>query len=182
MVFLVVVPIWAGFANFLIPLMIGARDMAFPRLNAFSYWMFLLGGIVLLSSFFSGGGAAHTGWTGYPPLSEQVGSGNGQDLWILGAAHPHVVVACGRDQLHRDHPPHAHPGHDAGCGCRSSSGRSRSTRGCSLVVLPALSAGADDAAARPPDLDPLLRTRPRAAAPCSTSTSSGSSGTPRSTS
>ena len=58
MIFLVVVPILAGFGNFLVPLMIGARDMAFPRLNAFSYWMFLLGGIVLYSSFFANGGAA----------------------------------------------------------------------------------------------------------------------------
>ena len=62
MVFLVVVPILAGFGNFIVPLMIGARDMAFPRLNAFSYWMFLLGGIVLYSSFFANGGPAKTGW------------------------------------------------------------------------------------------------------------------------
>jgi cytochrome c oxidase subunit I len=83
MIFLVVVPVWAGFANFVVPLMIGARDMAFPRLNAFSYWMFLLGGIVLLGSFFAKGGAAHTGWYGYPPLSIRA-HGHGQDLWILG--------------------------------------------------------------------------------------------------
>jgi cytochrome c oxidase subunit 1 len=83
MIFLAIVPVWAGFANFLVPLMIGARDMAFPRLNAFSYWMFLLGGLVLYSSFFASGGAAKAGWTGYPPLSVQA-PGNGQDLWILG--------------------------------------------------------------------------------------------------
>jgi cytochrome c oxidase subunit I len=84
MIFLVVVPILAGLANFLVPLMIGARDMAFPRLNAFSYWMFLLGGIVLYSSFFAKGGPAKAGWTSYPPLSEHAYSaGNGQDLWIL---------------------------------------------------------------------------------------------------
>jgi cytochrome c oxidase subunit 1 len=83
MIFLAIVPVWAGFANFLIPLMIGARDVAFPRLNAFSYWMFLLGGVVLYSSFFASGGAAKAGWTSYPPLSVQ-SAGNGQDLWILG--------------------------------------------------------------------------------------------------
>jgi cytochrome c oxidase subunit I len=82
MVFLVVVPILAGFGNYLVPLMIGARDMAFPRLNAFSYWMFLFGGLVLLLSFFANGGAAKAGWTSYPPLSLKT-EGNGQDLWIL---------------------------------------------------------------------------------------------------
>jgi cytochrome c oxidase subunit I len=82
MVFLVVVPVFAGFANYLVPLMIGARDMAFPRLNALSYWFFLFGGIVLFGSWFAAGGAAKAGWYSYPPLSEQT-AGNGQDLWIL---------------------------------------------------------------------------------------------------
>ena len=83
MVFLVLVPVWAGFANFLVPLMIGARDMAFPRLNAMSIWLFLAGGIVLYSSWFATGGAARAGWYSYPPLSIQT-EGSGQDLWILG--------------------------------------------------------------------------------------------------
>jgi len=83
MIFLVVVPILAGFGNFLVPLMIGARDMAFPRLNALSYWLFLLGGIVLMLSFFANGGAAMSGWTSYVPLSTNHSPGNGQDLWIL---------------------------------------------------------------------------------------------------
>jgi len=84
MIFLVVVPILAGFGNFLVPLMIGARDVAFPRLNAFSYWMFLLGGIVLYASFFAAGGPARAGWTAYVPLSEAFYSpGHGQDYWIL---------------------------------------------------------------------------------------------------
>ena len=55
MVFLVIVPILAGFGNFLVPLMIGAKDVAFPRLNALSYWLFLFGGIVLYASFFATG-------------------------------------------------------------------------------------------------------------------------------
>src|SRR5438034_2819496 len=84
MVFLVIVPILAGFGNYLVPLMIGARDVAFPRLNAFSYWMFLLGGIVLYSSWFANGGTSRSGWTGYVPLSTNAYShGHGQDLWIL---------------------------------------------------------------------------------------------------
>jgi cytochrome c oxidase subunit I len=84
MIFLVVVPIFAGFANYLVPLMIGARDVAFPRLNALSYWLFLFGGITLYLSFFSKYGASQSSWYGYPPLSDKTFSlGNGQDLWIL---------------------------------------------------------------------------------------------------
>jgi cytochrome c oxidase subunit 1 len=82
MVFLAIVPVWAGFANFLVPLMIGAPDMAFPRLNAFSYWLYLLGGIVLYSSWFAPEGAPDSGWTSYVPLAGQ-SAGSGQDLWIL---------------------------------------------------------------------------------------------------
>jgi cytochrome c oxidase subunit 1 len=83
MIFLFVVPILAGFGNYLVPLMLGARDMAFPRLNACSYWLFLLGGLVILISFVPG--AANSGWTAYAPLSrEEFSPGVGQDLWILG--------------------------------------------------------------------------------------------------
>jgi cytochrome c oxidase subunit I len=84
MVFLFVVPILAGFGNFLVPLMIGARDMAFPKLNALSYWLFLFGGVVLLCSFLAKGGAASASWTMYPPLSgKDFSPGHGVDLWIL---------------------------------------------------------------------------------------------------
>jgi cytochrome c oxidase subunit I len=86
MIFLVVIPILAGFGNFLVPLMIGARDMAFPRLNAFSYWCFLFGGIVLYLSWFSSSGPAKAGWWAYPPLSENLpfaSPGHGQDYWVL---------------------------------------------------------------------------------------------------
>ncbi|MGB8004790.1 MAG: cbb3-type cytochrome c oxidase subunit I, partial [Gaiellaceae bacterium] len=93
MIFLFIVPFWAGLANFLVPLMIGARDMAFPRLNAFSYWCYLFGGLVLFLSFFASGGASKSGWYGYPPLSESLFSpGTGQDLWILSL---HLVAISG---------------------------------------------------------------------------------------
>src|SRR6266540_4829369 len=70
MIFLVVMPLSAAFFNYLIPLMIGARDVAFPRLNAFSYWAFLFGGMFLYSSFLLGG-APNGGWFGYAPLCGQ---------------------------------------------------------------------------------------------------------------
>ena len=92
MVFLVVVPILAGFGNFLVPLMIGARDVAFPRLNALSYWLFLFGGIVLFASFFASGGAPKAGWTSYAPLSEKIG-GDGSGLVDPVAPHPLDLVA-----------------------------------------------------------------------------------------
>jgi cytochrome c oxidase subunit I len=96
MVFLFVVPILAGFGNYLIPLMIGARDVAFPRLNALTYWLFLMGGIVLLASFLVESGAANSGWTGYPPLSDKEGSpGTGQDLWILGVHLTSIASLAG---------------------------------------------------------------------------------------
>ena len=83
MIFLFVIPMFAGLGNYFVPLMIGARDMAFPRLNAFSYWLALAGGLVLYSSFlFEASGA---GWTGYTPLSTSVFSpGMGVSVWILG--------------------------------------------------------------------------------------------------
>jgi cytochrome c oxidase subunit 1 len=84
MIFLVVVPILAGFGNFLVPLMIGARDMAFPRLNALSYWLYVLGGIVLFASFFAQSGPSQAGWTAYVPLSTSYFTpGHGVDYWIL---------------------------------------------------------------------------------------------------
>ena len=81
MIFLVVVPVWAGFANYLLPLMIGARDVAFPRLNAWSYWMFLFGGLALYASvFFS---PPEAGWFSYVPLSsKEYSPSNGQEAWI----------------------------------------------------------------------------------------------------
>jgi cytochrome c oxidase subunit I len=83
MVFLVVVPLLLGLANYLTPLMIGARDMALPRLNAFSFWVFLFGGILLYFSFVAGH-APSAGWFSYAPLSEKGYSNrNGLDYWAL---------------------------------------------------------------------------------------------------
>ena len=84
MVFLFAMPMAAAFANYLVPLQIGARDVAFPRMNAFSFWAFLMGGLFLNSSWFLGG-AADGGWFMYTPNSTAVFSPtNGVNFWILG--------------------------------------------------------------------------------------------------
>jgi cytochrome c oxidase subunit I len=78
-------PAVAAFANYLVPLQIGAADMAFPRLNALSFWFFLFGSVILLSGFLTIGGAASAGWTGYAPLSDRAYTPSaGMDLWIAG--------------------------------------------------------------------------------------------------
>ena len=90
MVFLVGIPIVFGFGNYLVPLMIGARDLAFPRLNAFGFWMFLFGGLLLHFSFlggeglYGGGAAPAIGWFAYAPLTERAFTpGNATDYWNL---------------------------------------------------------------------------------------------------
>ena len=82
MIFLFVVPVWAGFANYMVPLMIGARDMAFPRLNALSFWLLLFGGVAFYASLFFE--PPQAGWTSYAPLSDDafLPSG-GVDAWIF---------------------------------------------------------------------------------------------------
>lgn len=83
MVFLGVVPLAVGaFGNYVMPLQIGAPDMAFPKLNMISYWVYFLGGVTMLVSFFVPGGAASSGWTSYAPLS--VVATTGQTLWLFG--------------------------------------------------------------------------------------------------
>src|SRR5665213_1193806 len=84
MIFLWIIPVLAGFGNYAVPLMIGARDMAFPRVNALSFWLIPLGGLVMYSGFLFGG-TGSAGWTGYVPLTEKAYSPQvGQDLWIIG--------------------------------------------------------------------------------------------------
>lgn len=83
MIFLGVVPLVVGaFGNYLVPLQIGAPDMAFPKLNMASYWVYFIGGIIMLISFFLPGGAANSGWTAYPPLADLATTG--QTYWLIG--------------------------------------------------------------------------------------------------
>ncbi|MEU2784628.1 cytochrome c oxidase subunit I [Streptomyces sp. NPDC007110] len=80
-------PLFAGFANWIMPLQIGAPDVAFPRLNMLAYWLYLMGSLIVLSGFLTPDGSAHWGWTGYAPLSSALRSpGVGGDLWIMGLA------------------------------------------------------------------------------------------------
>ncbi|MGB3414361.1 MAG: cbb3-type cytochrome c oxidase subunit I, partial [Microbacteriaceae bacterium] len=78
-------PLFAGFANYILPLQIGAPDVAFPRLNAFAYWLFTFGSLIALSGFLTPQGAASFGWFAYAPLSTETYSpGLGGNLWVLG--------------------------------------------------------------------------------------------------
>ena len=85
MMFLFAPPVAFGFANFIMPLQIGAPDMSFPRLNAFSYWLYLFGGLTASAGFLTPDGAAAFGWFAYAPLNDIIHSPNiGSDLWIVG--------------------------------------------------------------------------------------------------
>ncbi|MFY2786815.1 cytochrome c oxidase subunit I, partial [Rhodococcus sp. MALMAid1271] len=85
MLLLYAVPVAYGFANYILPLQIGAPDVAFPRLNAFAYWLYVFGSLIVLAGFITPGGAADFGWTAYTPLTSALHSpGVGADLWVLG--------------------------------------------------------------------------------------------------
>src|SRR5690242_17803392 len=85
MLLLFATPLFFGFGNAIMPLQIGAADVAFPRLNMFSYWLFLMGGLIVFSGFLAPGGAADFGWTAYTPLSSATETPTiGGDLWVMG--------------------------------------------------------------------------------------------------
>ena len=95
MVFLAIMPLNVGFGNYVVPLMIGARDMAFPRLNALSLWLFIFGGLMLYSSFILGGAPA-AGWFAYAPLNEKLYSPtHGMDYWVIGLSLTGVASIAG---------------------------------------------------------------------------------------
>ncbi len=85
MLLLFATPLFVGFTNVIMPLQIGSPDVAFPRLNMFSYWLFLFGGSIVLAGFFTPEGAASFGWFAYAPLNDAIRSpGIGSDMWIMG--------------------------------------------------------------------------------------------------
>ncbi|MFJ8632053.1 cytochrome c oxidase subunit I [Streptomyces sp. NPDC093568] len=96
MMLLFATPLFAGFANAIMPLQIGAPDVAFPRLNALSYWLYLFGGLMVVSGFVVPGGAASFGWFAYAPLNGPVRSpGSGGDLWVMGLVVTGVSTTLG---------------------------------------------------------------------------------------
>ncbi len=96
MVLLYATPTVFGFANYILPLQIGSPDVAFPRLNAFSYWLFLFGGLVTLSDFITPGGAADFGWFACTPLSDAVHSPGARAAGVRAALPAHVRADAGR--------------------------------------------------------------------------------------
>ena len=180
MVFLFVIPLIAGFGNYLIPLMIGARDMAFPRLNALSYWLTLFGGIAFYCSIFFE--PPQAGWTMYAPLSDDLYSpSGGVDAWIFLIHLTGISSLLGAINFVATIHNMRAPGHELGPHAAVRLDDSR-------VQLPADRGaardrrGGHDAADRQTLRHRRSSTPPAAGTRCCGSTCSGSSGTPRSTS
>ena len=180
MVFLFVVPVLAGFANYFVPLMIGARDMAFPRLNALSFWLLLFGGIAFYVSIFFD--PPSTGWTFYAPLSDDAFSpGSGVDSWIFLVHLTGLSSIVGAINFVAT----IHNMRAKGMGWGRMPLFVWSVLIYSYLIilaLPAIAAAVTMLLDRPPLRHRRSSTRPPAATRCSGSTCSGSSGTPRSTS
>jgi hypothetical protein len=105
LIFLFIIPVFAGLANYVIPLMIGAPDMAFPRLNALSFWLLPIAGVMMMASFFAPGGSFASGWTAYAPLSTT--SPIGQDFFTIGVQFAGASSIATGAELPGDHHHHA---------------------------------------------------------------------------
>jgi cytochrome c oxidase subunit I len=181
MMFLFATPLFAGFANVIMPLQIGAPDVAFPRLNALAYWFFLFGALIVVGGFVTPQGSADYGWTAYPPLSQATFSpGVGGDLWVMGLALAGFGTILGSVNFITT------------IICMRAPGMTMwrmpiftwNTLVTSILVLmafPVLAAALFGLAADTGGSAPTSTT-PRTGAPSSGSTCSGSSATPRSTS
>ena len=140
MLLLFATPLFAGFANVVMPLQIGAPDVAFPRLNAFAYWLYFFGALIAVGGFLTPQGAAAFGWIAYAPLSSTTFTpGLGGNLWVFGLALAGFGTILGavnfittiitHARAGHDHVPHAdlhleHPGHlDPGAGGLPGAGR-----------------------------------------------------------
>ena len=181
MIFLFAMPILIGFANYLVPLMIGARDMAFPRLNALSYWLFLFGGLLLYSGFLYGG-VLDTGWFSYAPLTERAFSPHdGVSVWIVAISHARHLLGGRRGQLHHDDDEAARSGHDLAAHAALLPGHLRQLVP-HPVRLPQPHGRRSPCSTWTASTTRAGTTPPAAAIPSSGSTCSGSSATPRCTS
>src|SRR4030081_738566 len=111
MIYLFIVPFAVGLANFLVPLQIGAPDVAFPRLNALAYWLYLFGGLAMVSGFLTASGAAHFGWFAYAPLSRATLAARGRARpgvrRVDHRRHRHEHGRCDGRRQPRDHDLHA---------------------------------------------------------------------------
>src|SRR5205823_7813938 len=118
MIFLFATPILSGFGNYLVPLMIGARDMAFPRLNAFGFWVFALSGVFLYASF-AASSIPQNGWFAYAPLAgPRYSPETGMDFWTLGLVFLGISTTAARSISSSRSPSSARPA------CRSIACRS----------------------------------------------------------
>ena len=110
MLFLFIIPVWAGFGNYVVPLQIGAVDMAFPRINALSFWLFPPAGLIMFSGFLVSGGSAAAGWTAYSPLAAHARHRHGP---VDHRRHPpRYLLDHWRGELPRDDVPDARARHD----------------------------------------------------------------------
>ena len=142
MMFLFAVPVMEAIGVYLVPLMVGARNIAFPRLNAFSYWIYLFGGIMIFLAFVLDIGP-EAGWFAYVPLSgPDFSPGKRTDIWAQMITFTEVAALCVAVGTGRDDPvKHARAGHDAATASRCSSGRCWFTAFMVIFAMPSVMLG-----------------------------------------